>query len=38
MDGRTHSPEPPPRPDEVRRELGWSLISADRQPDRAERD
>jgi len=35
MERRTHAPlEPPPTPDEIRRQLGWDLVSASRQPDR----
>lgn len=31
LERRTHSVEPPPTPDEIRRELGWALIAAERQ-------
>ncbi|WP_300755820.1 hypothetical protein [Janthinobacterium sp.] len=31
LEHRTHSVEPPPTPDEIRRELGWVLIAAERQ-------
>lgn len=37
MERRTHSPEPPPTPEEIRRQLGWTLIAAERQA-QAERD
>ena len=34
MERRTHAPvDPPPSADEIRRELGWYLIPANRQPD-----
>lgn len=37
VERRTHSPlEPPPTPEEIRRQLGWHMISANRQPDRDE--
>lgn len=26
MESRTHEEEPPPSPEEIRRELGWRLI------------
>ena len=39
LERRTHAPlEPPPTPDEIRRQLGWHLVPANRQPDRDERD
>lgn len=39
MERRTHAPhEPPPTPDEIRRELGWHMLPAARRPDRADRD
>ena len=39
LDRRTHAQlEPPPAPDEIRRQLGWHLIPALRQPDRDDRD
>lgn len=25
LDNRTHSEDPPPTPDEIRRQLGWAL-------------
>lgn len=31
LERRTHSEDPPPTPDEIRRELGWNLIAAERQ-------
>lgn len=31
LDRRTPVPEPPPTRDEVRRELGWILITVERQ-------
>jgi len=31
LERRTHSVEPPATPDEIRRELGWALIAAERQ-------
>jgi hypothetical protein len=33
LDSRTRSTEPPPTPDEVRRQLGWDLLPHNRQPD-----
>lgn len=36
MDNRTHSPEPPPTPEEIRRELDWFLLPGNRQPDRGD--
>lgn len=36
MERRTWSPDPPPTPDEIRRELGWDLIPENRRPDRNE--
>jgi len=39
LERRTHAPlDPPPTPDEIRRQLGWHLIPALRQPDRDDRD
>lgn len=38
MDERTRSYDPPPAPVEIRRQLGWDLLPAKRQPHRAERD
>jgi hypothetical protein len=36
MERRTHAPlDPPPTPEEIRRQLGWHLIPANRQPDRS---
>ena len=37
LERRTSAPDPPPTREEVRRELGWTLITAERQA-RAERD
>lgn len=37
LERRTQSAEPPPTPDEIRKELGWALIAAERQA-QAERD
>jgi hypothetical protein len=35
MERRTHAQlDPPPTPEEIRRQLGWHLIPANRQPDR----
>lgn len=34
MDSRTHAEEPPPSPEEIRRQLGWWMIPPNRQPDR----
>lgn len=34
MGRRIWSPDPPPTPDEIRRELGWDLIPENRRPDR----
>ena len=31
LERRTPAPEPPPSQEEVRRELGWALITAERQ-------
>lgn len=31
LDHRTPAPDPPPTPEEVRRELGWALIEAERR-------
>jgi hypothetical protein len=37
MERRTHAPlDPPPTPEEIRRQLGWHLIPANRQPDSGE--
>lgn len=30
--------EPPPTPEEIRRQLGWDLIPANRRPDQASDD
>ena len=39
LERRTHAPlEPPPTAEEIRRQLGWYLLSAAHQPDRDERD
>lgn len=33
MERRTHAPlDPPPTPDEIRRQLGWHLIPESRRP------
>lgn len=31
LDRRTHEEEPPPSPDDIRRELGWALIPSNRR-------
>ncbi|MES2262123.1 MAG: hypothetical protein V4724_26685 [Pseudomonadota bacterium] len=36
MARRVHAVDPPPSPDDIRRELGWDLIPANQQPDRNE--
>lgn len=36
MDARTRSDDPPLSPEEIRRQLGWHLLPANRQPDRTE--
>jgi hypothetical protein len=38
LDARTRSDDPPPTSDEIRRQLGWDMLSASQQPDRADRD
>lgn len=38
MDEHTRSDDPPPAPAEIRRQLGWDLLPARRQPDRAQDD
>lgn len=38
MDARTRSDDPPPTSDEIRRQLGWNLIPANRLPDRDDPD
>lgn len=38
MDARTRSDDPPPSPDEIRRQLGWFMLPQNRRPDRGERD
>lgn len=38
MDERTRATEPPPSPEEIRRQLGWAMLPANRQPDRDDRD
>lgn len=38
MESRTHQPEPPPTPEEIRRQLGWELFPELRRPDRIEQD
>jgi len=34
LEQRTYSEDPPPTPEEIRRELGWWLIPENRRPDR----
>jgi hypothetical protein len=31
LERRTHSEEPPPTPEEIRRQLGWKIIEAERE-------
>jgi len=31
MDRRTHETDPPPTPADIRRELGWELLQAERE-------
>ena len=38
LDKRTRSDDLPPAPAEIRGQLGWDLLPANRQPDRADRD
>jgi hypothetical protein len=39
MEHRTHAPvDPPPSAEDIRRELGWHLIPANRQPDAGDQD
>lgn len=39
LERRTHQQvEPPPSPEEIRRELGWHLLPELRQPDQVDRD
>lgn len=38
MDRRTHSAEPPPTLEEIRRQLGWDLFPPNNGPDRPEPD
>lgn len=33
MDSRTRSDDSPPTPAEIRRQLGWDMLAANRQPD-----
>lgn len=34
MDERTRAVDPPMTPEEIRRQLGWFMLPANRQPDR----
>ena len=36
MDRRTHSTEPPPSRDEIRRQMGWDLVPENKRPDRSD--
>ncbi len=38
MESRIYEAEPPPTRDEIRRELGWTLVEAERKTRPAERD
>ncbi|SEN31489.1 hypothetical protein SAMN05428959_1011139 [Duganella sp. CF517] len=38
MDARTRSDDPPPTSDEIRRQLGWDMLTTNNQPDCAGRD
>lgn len=38
MDARTRSDEPPPTPDEIRRQLGGFMLPENWRPDRHDRD
>jgi len=38
MDKRTQTDDPPPTPEEIRRQLGWHMMPANQQPDRVDRD
>lgn len=38
LDERTRSDDPPPAPAEIRRQLGWDLLPANRHPDHFDRD
>lgn len=31
LEQRTHSEDPPPTPEEIRRQLGWNIIEAERE-------
>ena len=31
LEQRTHSEDPPPTPEEIRRQLGWAIIEAERE-------
>lgn len=33
-DERMRAADPPPTPEEIRRQLGWYMLPANRQPDR----
>lgn len=34
FDRRTSSKEPPPTPEEIRRQLGWDLVPENKQPNK----
>lgn len=36
LERRTHSEDPPPTPEEIRRALGWELIDAERKTHQTE--
>jgi len=38
MDKRTQADDPPPTPEEIRRQLGWHMMPANQRPDRDDRD
>lgn len=38
LDERTRADDPPPSPEEIRRQLGWGMLPANQQPDRPDRD
>lgn len=38
MDRRTHSEDPPPTRDEIRKQLGWDLIPENKRPDQADKE
>lgn len=38
MERRTHSVEPPPSKEEIRRQIGWDLIPENRRPDQVDKD